>query len=89
MISRSNSAKTASIPATAHCLGARVMAAAHALYDGMGIPVRKVPAVVHALTGVEPTLGALTHDALRRGDGWHGLRAAAGGGPARAGGAHR
>jgi transposase len=52
--------------ATAHRLGARVMAAAPALHDGGGIPVRKVPAVLAALTGVQLTQGALTQDALRR-----------------------
>jgi hypothetical protein len=52
--------------ATAHRLGARVMAAAHALHYGVGIPVRKVPAVLAALTGVQLTQGALTQDALRR-----------------------
>ena len=52
--------------ATAHRLGPRVMAAAHALHYGVGIPVRKVPAVLAALTGVQLTQGALTQDALRR-----------------------
>jgi len=52
--------------ATAHRLGPRVMAAAHVLHDGVGIPVRKVPAVLAALTGVRLTQGALTQDALRR-----------------------
>jgi hypothetical protein len=42
------------------------MAAAHALHYGVGIPVRKVPAVLAALTGVQLTQGALTQDALRR-----------------------
>jgi transposase len=51
---------------TAHRLGPRVMAAAHVLHYGVGIPVRKVPAVVAALTGVRLTQGALTQDALRR-----------------------
>ena len=37
--------------ATAHRLGERVMAAAHTLHYGVGVPVRKVPAVLHALTG--------------------------------------
>jgi transposase len=37
--------------ATAHRLGPRVMAAAHAWHDGVGMPVRKVPAVLQALTG--------------------------------------
>jgi transposase len=55
--------------ATAHRLGARVMAAAHALHYGVGIPVRKVPAVLVALTGVRLTQGALTQDALRRAGG--------------------
>jgi transposase len=52
--------------ATAHRVGARVMAAAHALHYGVGIPVRKVPAVLRMLTGVRLTQGALTQDALRR-----------------------
>jgi transposase len=43
--------------ATAHRIGARVMAAAHALHDGLGIPVRKVPLVLAALTGVRLTQG--------------------------------
>jgi hypothetical protein len=42
------------------------MAAAHALHYGVGIPVRKVPLVMAALTGVRLTQGALTQDALRR-----------------------
>ena len=41
-------------------------AAAHVLHYGVGIPVRKVPAVLAALTGVQLTQGALTQDALRR-----------------------
>lgn len=52
--------------ATAHRLGPRVMAAAHTLHYGLGIPVRKVPAVLAAVTGVQLTQGALTQDALRR-----------------------
>jgi transposase len=52
--------------ATAHRLGPRVMAAAHALHYGLGLPVRKVPAVLAMLTGVRLTPGALTQDALRR-----------------------
>jgi transposase len=51
---------------TAHRLGPRVMAAAHVLHYGGGIPVRKVPTVVAALTGVRLTQGALSQDALRR-----------------------
>jgi transposase len=52
--------------ATAHRLGPRVMAAAHTLHYGLGLPVRKVPAVLAVLTGVRLTQGALTRDALRR-----------------------
>ena len=52
--------------ATAHRLGARVLAAAHALHYGVGIPVRNVPAVLRLLSGVQLTQGALTQDALRR-----------------------
>jgi hypothetical protein len=52
--------------ATAHRLGPRVMAAAPVLPDGVGIPVRQVPAVVAALTGVRLTPGALTQAARRR-----------------------
>ncbi len=52
--------------ATAHRVGGRVLAAAHALHDGVGIPVRKVPAVLRLLSGVRLTQGTLTQDALRR-----------------------
>jgi transposase len=52
--------------ATAHRVGARAMAAAHVLHDGVGIPVRKVAAGLAALTGVRLTPGALTQDAQRR-----------------------
>lgn len=52
--------------ATAHRVGERVMAAAHALHYGIGIPVRKVPLVLAALTGVQLTQGAITRDALQR-----------------------
>jgi transposase len=55
--------------ATAHRLGPRVMAVAHALHYGVGIPVRKVPAVLRLLSGVQLTQGALTQDALRRATG--------------------
>jgi len=45
------------------------------------MPVRKVPAVLHALTGVRLTQGALTRDALQHAEGslgiaYEGLRAA-------------
>jgi transposase len=52
--------------ATAHRLGPRVMAAAHVLHYGLGIPVRKVPTILRLLTGVRLTQGTLTQDALRR-----------------------
>jgi transposase len=52
--------------ATAHRVGPRAMAAAHALHYQVGIPVRKVPLVLDLLTGMELTQGAITQDALRR-----------------------
>ena len=65
--------------ASAHRVGRRVMAAAHVLHYGVGVPVRKVPAVLRALTGVELREGAISQDALRRargavGDAYHKLR---------------
>ena len=65
--------------ASAHRVGRRVMAAAHVLHYGVGVPVRKVPAVLRALTGVELSQGAITQDALRRangavGEAWRRLR---------------
>jgi transposase len=52
--------------ATAHRVSQRVMAAAHTLHYQMGIPVRKVPAVLEPLIGLKLTQGAITQDALRR-----------------------
>ena len=52
--------------ATAHRLGERVMAHAHVLHYGIGVPVRKVPAVLAQLTGMAVTQSALTQDAQRR-----------------------
>jgi hypothetical protein len=52
--------------ATAHRLGPRAMAAAHALHYQVGVPVRKVPLVLALLTGLELTQGAITQDALRQ-----------------------
>lgn len=52
--------------ASAHRIGARAMAVAHLLHYGVGVPVRKVPAVLQLLTGVTVTQSALTQDALRR-----------------------
>jgi transposase len=59
--------------ASAHRVGARVMAAAHALHYGIGIPVRQVPLVLAALTGVRLTQGAMTQDALQRAEGAVGM----------------
>jgi transposase len=55
--------------ATAHRVGPGVMAAAHALHYGVGIPVRRVPGVLKELTGVTITQSALTQDAMRRAKG--------------------
>jgi len=55
--------------ATAHRVGPGVMAAAHSLHYAIGIPVRKVPAVLKELTGVSLTQGAITQDAMRRAEG--------------------
>ena len=55
--------------ASAHRVGRRAMAAAHALHYGVGIPVRKVPQVLQVLTGLGVTQGAVTQDALRRAHG--------------------
>jgi transposase len=55
--------------ATAHRMGPRVMAAAHATHYGLGVPVRKVPAVLALYTGVRLTQSAITQDALRRASG--------------------
>jgi hypothetical protein len=43
--------------ATAHRMGLRIMAAAHATHYGLGVPVRKVPAVLRLSTGVQLTQG--------------------------------
>ena len=55
--------------ATAHRVGLRLKAAAHALHYGMGVPVRKVPAILKEFTGVEVTQSALTQDALKKASG--------------------
>ena len=52
--------------ATAHRVGPGVMAAAHTLHYAVGIPVRRVPAVLGELTGVSLTQSAITQDAMRR-----------------------
>ena len=46
--------------ATAHRVGPVAMATAQVLHRGTGIPVRKVPAVLMALTGLEVTASAIT-----------------------------
>jgi transposase len=51
--------------ATAHRLGPRVLAAAHWLHYGLGVPVRELPAAFETLTGVRRTQGAVTRDALK------------------------
>ena len=55
--------------ATAHRVGPGAMAAAQVLHYGTGIPVRKVPAVLMALTGLEVTASAITQDAMKRAEG--------------------
>lgn len=52
--------------ATAHRVGPGAMAAAHALHYSIGVPVRKVPAILQELTGISLTQSAVTQDALRR-----------------------
>src|SRR4051795_8557190 len=52
--------------ATAHRMGPRVMAAAHATHYGLGVPVRKVPALLRLYAGVQLTQSAITQDASRR-----------------------
>ena len=55
--------------ATAHRVGLRLKAAAHAVHYGMGVPVRKVPAILKEFTGLEVTQSALTQDALKKASG--------------------
>jgi transposase len=55
--------------ATAHRVGDRVMAQAHLLHYGLGVPLRKVPASLQQLLGVRVTQRALTQDAQRRAEG--------------------
>jgi transposase len=52
--------------ASAHRLGEQALATAHTLHYGVGVPVRKVPAVLQLLTGIRVTQSALTHDAQQR-----------------------
>jgi transposase len=52
--------------ASAHRIGPRALALAHFLHYGLGVPVRKVPAVLAEVYGFAVTQGALTQDAIRR-----------------------
>ena len=52
--------------ATAHRLGPRVKATAHSLHYGHGVPVRRLPAILREMTGIEVTQGALTQDAMKQ-----------------------
>src|SRR3954452_11862806 len=60
--------------ATAHRVGQRAMAAAHATHYGLGVPVRKVPAVLRLHAGLRLTQSAITQDASRRVSGPIGTR---------------
>jgi hypothetical protein len=51
--------------ATAHRLGSRAQAAAHALHYGEGIPQRKVPDTLRNLTRLKVMQGALTQLAIQ------------------------
>jgi transposase len=55
--------------ATAHRVGPRVRAMAHALHYLHGVPVRKTPAIIEELTGVRLTQGAITQDAMKQAEG--------------------
>src|ERR1035438_7804484 len=44
-------------------------AAAHTVHYGMGVPVRKLPAILREFTGIEVTQSALTQDALKKSEG--------------------
>lgn len=52
--------------ATAHRLGSRVKAVAHSLHYGHGVPVRRLPAILREMTGIEITQSAITQDALKQ-----------------------
>lgn len=52
--------------ATAHRVGARLLALGHWLHYQVGVPVRKVPGILTMIYGVGVTQSALTQDALRR-----------------------
>jgi transposase len=46
-----------------------VKAAAHTVHYGMGVPVRKLPAILREFTGVDVSQSALTQDALKKSEG--------------------
>jgi len=52
--------------ATAHRVGDRAMAAAHALHYGIGVPQQQVPRILRELCGLVVTPSALSQDAMRR-----------------------
>jgi len=55
--------------ATAHRIGTRTMALGHFLNADVGIPMRQVPRVIEAITGVKITQSALTQDGQHRAEG--------------------
>jgi transposase len=55
--------------ATAHRVGPRLKAMAHALHYGHGVPVRRLPAILLETTGVTMTQGAITRHALKQASG--------------------
>lgn len=52
--------------ASAHRVGQRTMAAAHTLHYGIGVPQRRVPAILQLLSGIPLTQGSIARDAVRR-----------------------
>ena len=52
--------------ATACRVGPKAFAAAHVIHYGLGVPVRKTPAILAELTGVVITQSAITQHALRQ-----------------------
>jgi transposase len=55
--------------ATAHRLGPRIKAIAHALHYGHGVPVRRLPAILREMAGIAFTQSAITQDALKQAEG--------------------
>lgn len=52
--------------ATAHRVGDRAMAAAHALHYGIGVPQQQVPRILQELCGLTITQSAIAQDGMRR-----------------------